>query len=154
MTCARENIHMDRLRSESLKLPTDEDASESDSTPINGLPRPLIEATNVDNDGAGGSGVTPKFSKCTNVRWDFTTSDTGVKDSVATTIHKERRGYHRCIPMMAPLIIPPHQGPNLGSTSVLTSAVPLLEASCKLGGCSIASTWPHARSERLQWHHW
>jgi hypothetical protein len=40
-------------------------------------------------------------------------------------------------------MIPPHHGPNFGTTSVMTTAVPLLEASLyKLGGCSVTSTRP------------
>jgi hypothetical protein len=86
------------------------------------------------------------------MRWDLPTSNTGGTDSVMMNVHRERHGYHRCIPVMAPLIIPPHQGPKLGSTLVLTSAVPLLEASNKLDGCSIASNWTHAHSARVQWN--
>jgi hypothetical protein len=44
-------------------------------------------------------------------------------------------------------MIPPHHGPNFGTTSVMTTAVPLLEASLyKLGGCSVTSTRPLVNS--------
>src|SRR5271170_2289337 len=76
------------------------------------------------------------------LRWNLTTSDMGVTDSGAANVLRERCGHHRCIPRKAPLTIPPHQEPNFG----MTSAVPLVEASDKLGGYSIASTGHHMHS--------
>src|SRR5271154_2632793 len=76
------------------------------------------------------------------LRWNLTTSDMGVTDSGAANVLRERCGRHRCIPRKAPLTIPPHQEPNFG----MTSAVPLVEASDKLGGYSIASTGYHKHS--------
>src|SRR5271169_6600211 len=46
------------------------------------------------------------------------------------------------------LTIPPHQEPNFG----MTSAVPLVEASDKLGGYSIASTGYHMHSVQWMWN--
>jgi len=86
------------------------------------------------------------------VHWGLTTSNTGVTDSDATNIHKERRGYHRCILMMAPLMIPPHQEPSRDIASQgLSFRAPLVGASCfQLGGSSIASTEHHTSSEQYR----
>ena len=120
----------------SQKLLPDGHTSEPRTTSSEGSPRPSINTAS---------------SIKAHVHWDLTTSDTGVTDSVATNAHRERRGYHRCTPMMAPLNILPHHDPNFGiAPQGLTSADPLIVASYQLDGRSTASARHQKRSAPQQ----
>src|SRR5271154_1745125 len=159
---------------ESLQLSTNESMSDFDDSTANGSPCPspghncftgspttsgckatqVWESQKLFPDGHSSNLPTTSSEEfpCSSIgsasnvkarlRWNLTTSDMGVTDSGAANVIRERCGRHRCIPRKAPLTIPPHQEPNFG----MTSAVPLVEASDKLGGYSIASTGYHMHS--------
>src|SRR5271154_1004490 len=92
-----------------------------------GASHPSIELASNDQYGA-------------RVHWDLTASNTGVTEPAVMNPHRGKRGRHRCTPMKAPFITPPCQEPDFGSTSVVTSVAPLVEAKRKLGESSTTCT--------------